>query len=101
MSKKQSADARVSGAGDGNRTNPTEPNKGVTTRFSVQLESNPSARATVESKLAPSVMVLTEGCRALTLGGLSESCGREQKVFESDPQEKAPGYMAEEKLNGN
>src|SRR6267378_7314737 len=28
------------GAGDGNRTNPNEPNKGVTTRFSVQLESN-------------------------------------------------------------
>jgi hypothetical protein len=28
------------GAGDGNRTNPNEPNKSVTTRFSVQLESN-------------------------------------------------------------
>lgn len=28
------------GAGDGNRTNSNEPNKGVTTRFSVQLESN-------------------------------------------------------------
>jgi hypothetical protein len=31
---------RSYGAGDGNRTNPNEPNKGVTTRFSVQLESN-------------------------------------------------------------
>jgi len=31
---------KVYGAGDGNRTNPNEPNKGVTTRFSVQLESN-------------------------------------------------------------
>jgi hypothetical protein len=30
----------MTGAGDGNRTNPNEPNKGVTTRFSVQLESN-------------------------------------------------------------
>ena len=30
----------VSGAGDGNRTNPNEPNKGVTTRSAVQLESN-------------------------------------------------------------
>src|ERR1700676_2408147 len=29
-----------SGAGDGNRTNPIEPNKGVTTRSTVQLESN-------------------------------------------------------------
>jgi hypothetical protein len=29
-----------SGAGDGNRTNPNEPNKGVTTRSTVQLESN-------------------------------------------------------------
>jgi len=28
------------GAGDGNRPNPNEPNKGVTTRFSLQLESN-------------------------------------------------------------
>ena len=28
------------GAGDGNRTNPNEPNKGVTTRSTVQLESN-------------------------------------------------------------
>jgi hypothetical protein len=28
------------GAGDGNRTNPNEPNKGVTTRSPVQLESN-------------------------------------------------------------
>jgi hypothetical protein len=31
---------RISGAGDGNRTNPNEPNKGVTTRSTVQLESN-------------------------------------------------------------
>jgi hypothetical protein len=31
---------RLYGAGDGNRPNPNEPNKGVTTRFSVQLESN-------------------------------------------------------------
>src|SRR5260370_14477387 len=30
----------ISGAGDGNRTNPNEPNKGVTTRSEVQLESN-------------------------------------------------------------
>ncbi len=30
----------VYGAGDGNRTNPNEPNKGVTTRSAVQLESN-------------------------------------------------------------
>jgi hypothetical protein len=32
--------ARISGAGDGNRTNPIGQNKGVTARFSVQLESN-------------------------------------------------------------
>ncbi len=31
---------RVSGAGDGNRTNPNEPNKRVTTRSALQLESN-------------------------------------------------------------
>jgi hypothetical protein len=30
----------VTGAGDGNRTNPIGQNKGVTARFSVQLESN-------------------------------------------------------------
>jgi hypothetical protein len=30
----------MTGAGDGNRTNPNEPNKGVTTRSAVQLESN-------------------------------------------------------------
>jgi hypothetical protein len=30
----------LKGAGDGNRTNPNEPNKGVTTRSAVQLESN-------------------------------------------------------------
>jgi hypothetical protein len=30
----------MTGAGDGNRTNPIAPNKGVTTRFLVQLESN-------------------------------------------------------------
>jgi hypothetical protein len=33
-------DLRSYGAGDGNRTNPNGPNTGVTTRFSVQLESN-------------------------------------------------------------
>jgi len=33
-------DPHMNGAGDGNRTNPNEPNKGVTTRFSVQSESN-------------------------------------------------------------
>jgi hypothetical protein len=33
-------DFSVYGAGDGNRTNPNEPNKGVTTRSAVQLESN-------------------------------------------------------------
>jgi hypothetical protein len=32
--------SEISGAGDGNRTNPNEPNKGVTTRSTVQLESN-------------------------------------------------------------
>jgi hypothetical protein len=31
---------RSYGAGDGNRTNPNEPNKGVTTRSAVQLELN-------------------------------------------------------------
>jgi len=31
---------QIYGAGDGNRTNPNEPNKGVTTRSTVQLESN-------------------------------------------------------------
>jgi hypothetical protein len=31
---------RVYGAGDGNRTDPNEPNKGVTTHSAVQLESN-------------------------------------------------------------
>jgi hypothetical protein len=30
----------ISGAGDGNRTNANGQNKGVTTRFVVQLESN-------------------------------------------------------------
>jgi|HubBroStandDraft_5_1064220.scaffolds.fasta_scaffold390590_2 hypothetical protein len=38
--KKLTISLLESGAGDGNRTNPNEPNKGVTTRFSIQLESN-------------------------------------------------------------
>jgi hypothetical protein len=38
----------ISGAGDGNRTNTNGQNKGVTARFSVQLESNGVGRDGIE-----------------------------------------------------
>src|SRR5260370_38402644 len=61
--------------------------------------TKPSARATAESKRAPPPMALTEDCHTLTRGGLSQPRGRERKLFDSDPEETAPGYTAEEQTN--